>query len=129
MSTQATAAGFGGTRWRRFVLAFGASFGLIAAVLLLMAKGVLAACTVPGQRVPPGAIHVRAAVLPFGETTTTRLRRESDASCNAGRHMAAISMLAAQDAAWRGGTRVATVAGRVACRQPARALRMCHNEA
>lgn len=43
MSTHATAVGFGGTRWRRFVLAFGASFGLIAAVLLLMAKGVLAA--------------------------------------------------------------------------------------
>jgi hypothetical protein len=43
MSTAATAVAAGGTRWRRFALAFGMSFGLIAAVLMLMAKGVLAA--------------------------------------------------------------------------------------
>ena len=32
----------GGTRWRRFALSFGVSFGAIATVLVLMANGVLA---------------------------------------------------------------------------------------
>ncbi len=43
MSAQMSTVAFGGTRWRRFALAFGVSFGLIATVLLLMARGVLAA--------------------------------------------------------------------------------------
>jgi Family of unknown function (DUF6230) len=43
MSTEVGAIAFGGTRWRRFALAFGTSFGLIATVLLLMARGVIAA--------------------------------------------------------------------------------------
>ncbi|TAM90560.1 MAG: hypothetical protein EPN43_05450 [Jatrophihabitans sp.] len=40
---QAAAAALGGTRWRRFTLAFGVSFGAIATVLVLMANGVIAA--------------------------------------------------------------------------------------
>ena len=43
MSTEAIALADGGTRWRRFALAFGASFGVIATVVVLMATGVLAA--------------------------------------------------------------------------------------
>jgi Family of unknown function (DUF6230) len=43
MSVEATAVGYGGTRWRRFTLVFGIAFGLIATVVVLMAKGVLAA--------------------------------------------------------------------------------------
>lgn len=43
MSVEAAATAYGGTRWRRFGLAFGLSFALIASVLVLMAKGVLAA--------------------------------------------------------------------------------------
>lgn len=42
MSTAVVAAANGGTRWRRFVLAFGLSFGTIATVMMLMAMGVLA---------------------------------------------------------------------------------------
>ncbi len=43
MSTEAIADARGGTRWRRFALAFGGSFGAIATVMVLMATGVLAA--------------------------------------------------------------------------------------
>ena len=43
MSSEAIAYASGGTRWRRFVLAFGASFGAIATVMVLMANGVIAA--------------------------------------------------------------------------------------
>ena len=43
MSTEALAIARGGTRWRRFTLAFGTSFGAIATVMVLMATGVLAA--------------------------------------------------------------------------------------
>lgn len=43
MSADVLAAAGGGTRWRRFTLVFGVSFGAIATVLVLMANGVLAA--------------------------------------------------------------------------------------
>lgn len=39
----AVAPALGGTRWRRFTLIFGASFAVIMTVLVLMAKGVIAA--------------------------------------------------------------------------------------
>lgn len=42
MSSEAVALTSGGTRWRRFALAFGLSFGAIATVMMLMAMGVLA---------------------------------------------------------------------------------------
>lgn len=42
MSTDVAVIAAGGTRWRRFTLAFGVSFGAIATVMLLMAMGVLA---------------------------------------------------------------------------------------
>jgi hypothetical protein len=42
MSSEAVALAGGGTRWRRFTLAFGLSFGTIAALMVLMAMGVLA---------------------------------------------------------------------------------------
>lgn len=43
MSTDVAAVANGGTRWRRFTLAFGVSFGTIATVIVLMAAGVIAA--------------------------------------------------------------------------------------
>lgn len=43
MSTEIVPMAYGGTRWRRFALAFGVSFTAIATVLFLMAIGVLAA--------------------------------------------------------------------------------------
>lgn len=43
MSIEVAALAHGGTRWRRFTLVFGAAFAVIATLLLLMAKGVLAA--------------------------------------------------------------------------------------
>ena len=43
MSTDVATFAYGGTRWRRFSLVFGISFGLIATVLVLMAEGILAA--------------------------------------------------------------------------------------
>jgi hypothetical protein len=42
MSSEVTALAYGGTRWRRFALAFGASFAAIGTVVVLMATGVLA---------------------------------------------------------------------------------------
>ena len=43
MSTDVAVAAGGGTRWRRFTLAFGVSFGTIATVIVLMAAGIIAA--------------------------------------------------------------------------------------
>lgn len=42
MSSEAAVLASGGTRWRRFALAFGLSFGAIGTVVVLMAAGVLA---------------------------------------------------------------------------------------
>jgi hypothetical protein len=42
MSSEVTALAFGGTRWRRFALAFGASFAAVGTFVVLMATGVLA---------------------------------------------------------------------------------------
>jgi hypothetical protein len=43
MTTEVVAVADGGTRWRRFMLAFGVSFGAIGTVVALMATGVIAA--------------------------------------------------------------------------------------
>jgi hypothetical protein len=43
MSTDVAVYAYGGTRWRRFGLIFGICFAMIASVLVLMAKGILAA--------------------------------------------------------------------------------------
>ena len=43
MSVEAAELAYGGTRWRRFTMVFGVSFALVATVIVLMAKGVLAA--------------------------------------------------------------------------------------
>lgn len=43
MSAEVATVALGGTRWRRFALAFGVSFSMIGTVIVLMAAGVIAA--------------------------------------------------------------------------------------
>ncbi|HZC69634.1 MAG TPA: DUF6230 family protein [Jatrophihabitans sp.] len=69
MSIEVAAAAQGGTRWRRFALAFGASFGLMATVLGLMAAGVLALpVTVSGTEFRVTASSLVAHPNPNGST-------------------------------------------------------------